>query len=168
MIKQGSEAKKAYINAQEKYQKEREKYEYLRQEFLNAQAGILARDLKPGIPCPVCGSLEHPHPNINSKDGGHVDISQELLEKLSAHVDKLSENQQKAAEKAKSVQTEFSVKEETWRKSFHKLCLFVAEIYPEAVNCQSLDEIKIPLKRKRKNPERLYRIKENPEGFERG
>ena len=151
LIKQGSEAKKAYINAQEKYQKEREKYEHLRQEFLNAQAGILARDLKPGIPCPVCGSLEHPHPNINSKDGEHVDISQELLEKLSANVDKLSENQQKAAEKAKSVQTEFSVKEETWRKSFHKLCLFVAEIYPEAVNCQSLDEIKIPLKKWEKN-----------------
>ena len=151
LIKQGSEAKKAYINAQEKYQKEREKYEHLRQEFLNAQAGILARDLKPGVPCPVCGSLEHPHPNINSKDGGHVDISQELLEKLSANVDKLSENQQKAAEKAKSVQTEFSVKEETWRKSFHKLCLFVAEIYPEAVNCQSLDEIKIPLKKWEKN-----------------
>ena len=151
LTKQGTEAKKAYINAQEKYQKERERYEHLRREFLNAQAGILAKDLKPGVPCPVCGSLEHPHPNINSRDGGHVDISQEFLEKLSASVDKLSENQQKAAEKARSVQTEFSVKAETWKKTFHKLCLFVSETYPEAAKCQNLDEIKIPLKKWEKN-----------------
>ena len=30
--------------------------------FLASQAGILARDLQPGKPCPVCGSTEHPHP----------------------------------------------------------------------------------------------------------
>lgn len=36
-------------------------YNQLNEAFLDAQAGILARDvLKPNLPCPVCGSKEHP------------------------------------------------------------------------------------------------------------
>ena len=35
-------------------------YETLYQTFLNEQAGILAESLKEGVPCPVCGSTEHP------------------------------------------------------------------------------------------------------------
>ena len=30
--------------------------------FLDAQAGILAESLVPGMPCPVCGAVEHIHP----------------------------------------------------------------------------------------------------------
>lgn len=35
-------------------------YEETYSAFLSEQAGILARELKPGSPCPVCGSCEHP------------------------------------------------------------------------------------------------------------
>ena len=39
-----------------------QEYDQMQRAFLNAQAGLLAKDLQAGTPCPVCGSLEHPHP----------------------------------------------------------------------------------------------------------
>lgn len=51
------------------YQKALEVREYRKQEydrmyraFMDGQAGILADELAERQPCPVCGSLEHPHP----------------------------------------------------------------------------------------------------------
>ena len=37
-------------------------YQQLSEAYLADQAGILADTLRMGQPCPVCGSLEHPHP----------------------------------------------------------------------------------------------------------
>ncbi len=50
-------------------------YQLLEQRFLDAQAGMLARTLEPGKPCPVCGSLTHPLP---AKLAGHVPEKKEL------------------------------------------------------------------------------------------
>ena len=36
-------------------------YEARNKAFLHEQAGILARDLVPGMACPVCGATDHPH-----------------------------------------------------------------------------------------------------------
>ena len=37
-------------------------YQQMHRAFLDEQAGILAETLRPGEPCPVCGSTEHPMP----------------------------------------------------------------------------------------------------------
>ncbi len=39
-----------------------ERYDRLYHRFLGGQAGLLSEQLVPGEPCPVCGSVTHPHP----------------------------------------------------------------------------------------------------------
>ena len=51
---------KEYRSATGRRDEARGVYEHLEKLFLDAQAGILAKDLEEGMPCPVCGSLHHP------------------------------------------------------------------------------------------------------------
>ena len=51
-----------YLDAAEAAQTALAHYGALNRAYLDAQAGILARALVPGQPCPVCGATEHPCP----------------------------------------------------------------------------------------------------------
>lgn len=51
-----------YQTAAEHAQRLEQDYQRLNRAFLDSQAGVLAADLQPGAPCPVCGATDHPHP----------------------------------------------------------------------------------------------------------
>ncbi len=53
-----------YRRASEAAAQAHETYRSLHRSFLDAQAGILARELRAGEPCPVCGSRSHPAPAV--------------------------------------------------------------------------------------------------------
>lgn len=75
-----SKSYEAYTKAQQNYQNAQSgflhrheeaaqaasDYQALNDQFLLAQAGILAQDLKDGLPCPVCGAVHHPSPAVLS------------------------------------------------------------------------------------------------------
>ena len=67
--------RKRLVEKQEEYRKaeaesagKRQVYETLNKAFLDEQAGILASTLAVGIPCPVCGSTEHPYLAVMSEN----------------------------------------------------------------------------------------------------
>ena len=80
------EQQKKYQAAYEKAQQQSEYYQQLFHSFLDAQAGILAQELKENEPCPVCGSLSHPHPRMISK--GRT-VTQEIVDNEKIKLDKL-------------------------------------------------------------------------------
>lgn len=87
----------SYSRAVYLYGSENDDYMRMYHHYMNSLAGILAKDLKEGTPCPVCGSLHHPKPCLIEER----EISQELLFKKEAILEKTREDlEKKRIEKA--------------------------------------------------------------------
>lgn len=99
-------SKEEYNAAKMLYEKKNQEYEHIRRLFLDAQAGMLARDLEPGQPCPVCGSTEHPAPYRWTEElADAADLSREQLEVFAQEVQELRERQEQAAAQANKNET---------------------------------------------------------------
>lgn len=57
----------AYLALAQAADEQLQAYTRMQRAFLDAQAGILTGSLQAGIPCPVCGSVEHPRPAVLSE-----------------------------------------------------------------------------------------------------
>ncbi len=68
-------------------------YHDMEQLFLNAQAGLLAKKLKEGVACPVCGSTHHPIPAAITEtvpEKKQLDLEKKKLAKAQARAEHLS------------------------------------------------------------------------------
>jgi exonuclease SbcC len=93
-------ARSAYCSALELYQRERTR-------FLDNLAGVMASELTEGKPCPVCGSLIHPHKAEPAGRGGLR--TREELDAMEAEAAKRREVQSEASEEAgKALSTLFA------------------------------------------------------------
>lgn len=146
------EAKQAlsqYQVVQQAYQEKRANYEREQQVFLNAQAGLLAESLQAEQPCPVCGSLEHPHPRV--LEAAAKPLAREELERLAAEVTALNAKQQAAAEKSGKANNNFDKSREQFDLSLDKL----RQEVPGCEAAQTLNEIRQKVRKQLEECEEL-------------
>lgn len=82
---------KSFEEFEKKYNNYKNDYELLEDNFRRGQAGLLAKDLKEGTPCPVCGSTNHP--KVAQLIYGVP--TEEKLKKVKVEFDKLREEREK-------------------------------------------------------------------------
>lgn len=111
--------KRKYVDVKDKYEKKHQEYENLRRAFLDAQAGFLAAELKPGKPCPVCGATEHPSPCIPKEE--HRELSQDKIDQIGNDAESLRKEQETLSGEVKSNTNLRDARDRDFRENFEKL-----------------------------------------------
>lgn len=96
------DGQKRYARFQQSYQKENALYLTMEQRFFDSQAGVLAKTLKEGVPCPVCGSTKHPSPAAWKQE----DVDQEALKQQRQQSDRRRKEVEQAAQELRQLQVQ--------------------------------------------------------------
>ena len=127
--KKMEKARREYEKASGDYEEKNSEYENYRRIFLNTQAGLIAREqLCEGKPCPVCGSLEHPHPCQLEEEHRH--LTREMLDDMEENVNHLRLIQENAASMAREASARLEEKEGQLAAECEKLRQKFSELIP--------------------------------------
>ena len=145
---------KDYLVLADAAKKRLQAYDQMQRAFLNAQAGILAKDLQDGVPCPVCGSLEHPH---LAELPAHAPTEDAVKQAKTFYDDAQSAASDASNAAAAQVAT-MDTKKDALRKKLEKLLPDTAEEQAEAAaqeqlhDCETqIDELNAKIEAAKKN-----------------
>ena len=145
LSQQGGNVKKLnaeYIESRKLYDAAVAIYQEANNAYLDQQAGILAAQLIPGKPCPVCGSNEHPHPCVIIGDG--KDLTREKLEEYKKTADDRFKDCDKKAEAARTALSLYNDRKDRLREDMSRLHEKMKEsipAMPEGIRLQEAAEL---------------------------
>ncbi len=132
-----------YRQASGEYDAAKASYDAYRTSFLNAQAGLLASELKAGEPCPVCGSREHPSPCRLTQD--EQKLSRETLTQYRTEMETRAKRQEELSSASRSAQDVLAEKRQKQQEDEKRLLQELCQELPET-DAQSASEAEKVLK----------------------
>lgn len=96
-------SRKAASNVEQQYLAVREQLNELQEAWAKGQAAIMAANLSPSMPCPVCGSTHHPRPAVKT---GHLPTENQIKAHQSRR-DKLEKELEHSRDALSKLQTEW-------------------------------------------------------------
>lgn len=132
-----------YRKAAAEYEQARSIYESMNRKFLDEQAGVLARELKEGEPCPVCGSLSHPCPHVPAVTREGKAITREELDALKDRLDAWQTDQSEKSKLSGQASEALKQKNIAFNESLEKLETKIKDIagsVPADFNIKSAGE----------------------------
>lgn len=106
-----------YLKAEEASSELLREYEVKERAFLREQAGIMASSLTAGMACPVCGSIEHPHPAVLAEDAP----TEADVKAAKAEYDRAQDKTKKASNEAQKLKGTVGTTEEILAKEIDSL-----------------------------------------------
>lgn len=100
-------------------------YDHIYEQFIASQAGLMAKDLKEGMSCPVCGSLHHPNLKLPGSDEAIVDretveTAKKNREQAEKDVNEIQHMLSKISEKSIQLRSRISAEAFEWMEDAGK------------------------------------------------
>ena len=100
------------------------KYKSLEEIFFRSQAGIIAKKLSDGEPCPVCGSLIHPNPAVISGENINGDVTETELNKAKERRDSAHKRCEEKSLECKGISAETAALKERFTGDLSEFASF--------------------------------------------
>lgn len=152
-------------------------YDHIYEQFIASQAGLMAKNLREGMPCPVCGSLHHP--DLKLPDPDEVIVDREMVEtakqsreQAEKNVEEIQHTLSKISEKSIQLRSQIFAEAVEWMedagetdlddKFWNYIERKVSEIKKLSINAErNWNRLKADQKQFEKNSARLKELEED-------